>query len=231
MELTPRLQVIADQVSQGARLADVGTDHGYLPVWLLLSGRIDHAIASDLREGPLNRARETAQRSGVAGQISFRLCNGLSHISQKEVDTVAIAGMGGETIAAILAAAQWTRNGTLLLLQPMTGFVELRQWLQNNSYCILNERLACEGKRLYSILVVKGGEMPQLTPAELWAGRQNGDPLRREYLALMRGKAEKALRGHQAARTSDQTEITNLEAVLSGLRQMEKELKQHDYGG
>lgn len=224
MELTPRLQAIADQVPQGSRLADVGTDHGFLPVWLLNSGRIDSAIAADLREGPLNRARETAQRFGIAAQISFRRCDGLSAICPEEVDTVAIAGMGGETIISILKAAPWTKEGTLLLLQPMTGFAELRRWLQGNGYQIVGECIAYEGKRLYSILTVRGGEMPLMTPAELWAGRQNSGPLRREYLALMRRKAEKALHGQQAAHAPDQAAIQELECVLSGLIKMEKEL-------
>lgn len=225
MELTPRLQAIADQVPQGACLADVGTDHGYLPVWLLRNRRIDYAVAADLREGPLDRARETARRFGVADQISFRLCNGLSDIHQTEVDTVVAAGMGGETIISILEAAPWTKESTLLLLQPMTGFVELRRWLQDNGYKIVKERIAREGKRLYSILAVEGGEMPSLTPAEQWAGRQIGGPLRREYLALMRGKAEKALRGQQAARRPDQVVIEELSCVLFGLKKMEKELE------
>lgn len=224
MELTPRLQAIAEQVPHGAHIADIGTDHGYLPVWLLREGRIDRAIASDLREGPLNRARETAQRFGVTERISFRLCNGLSAIRPEEVDTVAIAGMGGETIASILEAAPWTKEGTLLLLQPMTGFVELRRWLQENGYKIVMEHISCEGKRLYSIFSVRGGEMPPLSPAEQWAGLQNDGPMRREYLAMMRGKAGKALRGQQAAHTPDQTAITELEAVLFGLTKMEKEL-------
>lgn len=225
MELTPRLRAIADQVPQGARLADIGTDHGYLPVWLLLAGRIDRAIASDLRAGPLERARETTARFGMGERVDFRLCDGLSGICSEEVDTVAIAGMGGETIASILEATPWTKMGTLLLLQPMTGFAELRRWLQGNGYRILKERIACEGKRLYSILSVTGGEMPALTPAEQWAGRQNGDPLRREYLAMIRGKVEKALSGQRAARIPDQAAVEELEAVLSGLKTMEKELE------
>lgn len=225
MELTPRLQAIAEQVPQGSRLADVGTDHGYLPVWLLNGGRIDQAVAADLREGPLNRARETAQRFGVRDRISFRQCDGLSAIRSEEVDTVAIAGMGGETIISILKAAPWTREGTLLLLQPMTCPAELRRWIQENGYQIVRERIAREGKRLYSILTVKGGAMPPLTPAEQWAGRQNRDPLRREFLTLMREKAEKALYGHRAARVPDQAAIQELECVLSGLIKMEKELE------
>lgn len=225
MELTPRLQAIADQIPQGSRVADVGTDHGYLPVWLLLNGRINHAIAADLREGPLNRAKETAQRFGTAERMSFRLCDGLSAISPEEADTVVIAGMGGETIASILRAAPWTKEGVYLLLQPMTGFAELRQWLQNNGYAIIHEHITREGRRLYSIWTVRGGEMCPLSLAELWAGRQSHKPLRREYVALMRGKADKALRGQRAARVPDPAVIAELEAVMLGLSKMEKELE------
>lgn len=224
MELMPRLRAIADQVPQGARFADIGTDHGQLPVWLLLAGRIDRAIATDLRAGPLERARDTAKRFAMEGQIDFHLCDGLSAIRPGEADTVAIAGMGGETIASILEAAPWTKQDTLLLLQPMTGFAELRCWLQHNDYQICSEHIACEGKRLYSIWSVTGGEMPALTPAEQWAGRQNGGPLRREYLAMIRCKAEKALAGQQAARMPDCAAVEELNAVLSGLKTMEKEL-------
>ena len=225
MELTPRLQAIAEQVPQGARFADVGTDHGYLPVWLLRSGRIDSAIAADLREGPLDRARETAGRFGVAERISFRLCDGLSAIRPEEVDTVAIAGMGGETIISILEAAPWTKEGTLLLLQPMTGSAELRLWLQEHGYQITGERIACEGERLYNILTVKGGEMHPLSPAELWAGRQNGGPQRLKYLDQVRNRVEKALRGQQAAQAPDHSKVAGLIRVLSGLTKMEKELE------
>ena len=122
MELTPRLRAIAQQVPQGSVLADVGTDHALLPAWLLLEGRIPSAIASDLREGPLARAKETVEQHGVADRVSLRLCDGLSGIQAGEADVVAIAGMGGETIAAILEQAPWTKENTLLLLQPMTSF-------------------------------------------------------------------------------------------------------------
>ena len=94
LELSPRLQLLADWVSQGARLADVGTDHAYLPVWLTLHGRVTSAIASDLRKGPLERARETGRTYGAEG-IDYRLGDGLAFIRPEEADTIAIAGMGG----------------------------------------------------------------------------------------------------------------------------------------
>ena len=102
LQLQPRLQCLADLVPQGARLADVGTDHGYLPVWLLQHGRMESAIASDINALPLDHARATAAEYGVTACIDFRLCPGLAKIGSEECDTVAIAGMGGETIIGIL---------------------------------------------------------------------------------------------------------------------------------
>ncbi len=225
MELSPRLQAIARQVPQGARLADVGTDHGYLPVWLLMNGYIESAVAADLRAGPLDRARDTARQFQQTGRISFRLCDGLADVREDEVDTIAIAGMGGETIAAILHAAPWTRQDKLLLLQPMTGAPKLRQWLQSNGYSILHETISREGKKLYSIWTVRGGTMPPLSPAEQWAGVNCNDPLRMDYLTMIEGKAEKALRGQQSAQAPDQAAVSYFETVLTGLGEMKKELK------
>lgn len=224
MELTPRLQAIADRVPEGARLVDVGTDHGRLPVWLLLNGRIDRAIAADLRAGPLDRARETARQYGQTERISFRLCDGLSDVRAEETDTVVIAGMGGETIAAILKAAPWAQEDKLLLLQPMTGAPKLREWLQTNGYVILEENIVREGKKLYSIWTVTGGSMPMMAPAELWAGKNRPGPLRKAFLDMMERKAERALQGHRAAQSPDQAAIAQLEAVVNGLREMKKEL-------
>ena len=145
MELSPRLYAIAQQVPQGARLVDVGTDHGYLPVWLLMNNVIERAIAADLREKPLGRSRETAQQYGQSEKISFRLCDGLKDIDANEVDTVVIAGMGGDTIASILEVAPWTRQDKLLILQSMTGAPRLRPWLQSHGYVILSVMLCREG--------------------------------------------------------------------------------------
>lgn len=224
MELTPRLRAIAEQVPQGACLADVGTDHGHLPVWLLLSGQVERAIAADLREGPLDRARQTAREYGQTERISFRLCDGLSGIAPDEVDTVVIAGMGGETIAAILDAAPWTRDHKLLLLQPMTGASKLREWLQGHGYAIWDEVIAREGKKLYSIWNVSGGIMTALSAPELWAGVNRPGPLRAAYLDEMEGKARKALDGHRVAQVRDRDAQARLEEVIAGLREMRKEL-------
>ena len=142
LELTPRLRQIAAWVRQGARLADVGTDHAYLPVWLTLQGRVASAIASDLRRGPLDRAQETGRRYGVGDRITFRLGNGLAAVAPEECDTIVIAGMGGENIAQILAGAPWTADGRhTLLLQPQSRAEALRRFLAEHGYAIAREAL------------------------------------------------------------------------------------------
>ena len=126
--LQPRLRLLAEMTPSGGRLADIGTDHGYLPVWLLQEGRIPSAIASDVGAEPLEHARRTAEEYETQG-LDFRLCDGLSGIEPEETDTVVIAGMGGETIRDILRAAPWAADGHhTLLLQPMTKVELLRGW-------------------------------------------------------------------------------------------------------
>lgn len=228
VELTPRLLALAEQVPQGARFADVGTDHARLPVWLLERGVITGAIATDLREGPLDHARRTAQRHGLTGRISFRLGDGLSPLSPGEVDVCAIAGMGGETIAAILAAAPWTAQGACkLLLQPMTSVSGLRAWLWRNGYAIREERLAGEGRTIYVLLTVAPGPMEPLTPAEEWAGRQREGmeaPLRGEYLSRVCRRCNAALEGlRRSTRPGDEVKVPRWEALVIGLNEMQKE--------
>ena len=135
VRLTPRLQVIADQIAPGARLADIGTDHAHLPIWLIENGRVVSVIASDIREGPLARAEENAARHGCLGRISLRLGAGLDKVCAEECDTVSIAGMGGETIADILTAAPWTAEGKhLLLLQGRCAVFPMQQVQRTSLY-------------------------------------------------------------------------------------------------
>ena len=228
LELTPRLRAAAELVPEGARLADVGTDHGYLPAWLLLRGRIDSAIAADLRPGPLDRARQTAARYGLTEQMDFRLCDGLSAVSPGEADAVVIAGMGGETIAAILSAAPWVREaGCPLILQPMSAQPFLRRWLQANGYAVEREVLAREGETLYTIFLARSGPTPPLTPAEAWAGRQSregADPLRGAYLDKLIHRAERESEGlRRSTRPSDASRLAETEQALDGLRKMKEE--------
>lgn len=224
MELSPRLRMIADQVPKGARFADIGTDHAYLPVWLILQGHIDGAIAADLRPGPLDRARETAEKYDVSHSMDFRLCDGLTGINEDEADVIVIAGMGGGTISHILSAAPWTRSEEkMLILQPMSSQEDLRQWLGQNGYTIENECIAREDKTLYTILVVKGGRGETMTAAELLAGRQNKDPLRGDYLDLLIFKVARALDGQRSAANRNEEAIRHMTHVLDSLKNMKEE--------
>ena len=158
LSLQPRLALLASLVPQGAVLADVGTDHGYIPVCLRQRGVIDRAIASDIGREPLEHARRTAEEYGVGG-IDLRLCAGLDAIAPEECDTVLIAGMGGETIWGILAAAPWTRDGRhTLLLQPQTKIEELRLRLCENGYAVTREHLVRDKGKLYVVMTVTAGE-------------------------------------------------------------------------
>lgn len=225
LELTPRLRMVGDLIPAGARLADVGTDHAYLPAALMLEGKIPFAIAADLRQGPLSRAKETVKEYGLTGKIAFRLCDGLKGIRAEEVDAISIAGMGGETIAMILEAAPWTRtNETALVLQPMSSMPELRSWLGQNGYAILEERLAREGDTIYTALRVAAGEMTPMTAAELYAGKNTNDPLRGVWLDHWISRTGRAVEGMAQAKQVDvQQRRQELEAVLSGLQEMKKE--------
>lgn len=224
MELTPRLRAIADLVPLGSSFADIGTDHAYLPTWLLLNDVIERAIAADLKEGPLERARETAKKYAVEDKMDFRLCDGLTAVREGEASVIAIAGMGGDTIAHILSQAPWTKDPEItLLLQPMTSQHDLRQWLFENGYCIEKERIVREGEKLYIVLCVKAGAMDKPAPAELWAGRQSKDPLRGELLDHVANKVGKALAGQRSASMPNEEIIRQLEQVLCGLNTMKEE--------
>jgi len=161
-KLSPRLQKAADLIPDGAVLWDVGSDHAKLPVWLLCSGRVDRAVVSDIRRGPLAAARRTADYAGVSDKIEFLLCDGLSGGSAASADIITITGMGGETIAQILSDCSWASEpGNRFILQPMSSSEELRAYLYSGQWNITAEHLVAEGKRLYLLLEVEGGGKPE----------------------------------------------------------------------
>lgn len=217
LQLQPRLQLLADMVPEGCRLADVGTDHGYLPVYLLQRGRIRGAVAADIGAEPLAHARRTAEAYGVTG-IDFRLCDGLRDIAPNEVDTVVIAGMGGETIIAILEGAAWTKDGAhTLLLQPMTKAADLRRWLAVNGYSFTEERLVWDKNYLYPVLRVTGGGTPQaLTERQALTGvALDGDPLYREYLTQQADKLRRTAEGLRRSTKPDAQERADAAEALA----------------
>lgn len=233
LQLQPRLQCIAGCVPRGARLADVGTDHGYLPVWLLQQGKIEHAIASDINGAPLSHARRTAEEYGVAEQMDFRLCAGLDAVAPDEADTVVIAGMGGETIITVLSDAPWLKtHDVTLLLQPMTKAELLRRWLVENGFCIASERLVRDKGTIYAVLKVRAGQSAPLSAAEAWCGvGLLHDPLYGEYARDRIRKLEEAAAGMRRSKHADDTLIASMEADAAALRQKVKEWEDADRTG
>ena len=226
LSLQPRLRRLAELVPDGCRLTDVGTDHGYLPVSLLQQGRIASAIASDIGAEPLEHARRTAAACKVEG-LSFRLCPGLAAIAPEETDVIVIAGMGGETILAILQAAPWTKDGRhCLLLQPMTKTADLRRWLVDNGYTFTDEHLVEDKGRIYPILCVCGGVHRPLTQAEALCGvLLDGDPLYADYLDERIGKLQRAVDGLRRSATPENSERADyLSEVCQALREKRETL-------
>lgn len=171
MELDQRLAALAAMTPKGARLADIGTDHAYLPSWLVQQGRIDGAIASDVLPGPCRAAEKTIAAAGLSDKISVRCGDGLATIRLGEVDTIVIAGMGGTTIIAILErGADVLAQTEHLLLQPMGGVATVRRWLYEHGWFLDAETIAVERGRWYEILSARRGEKACPNEALLWLG-------------------------------------------------------------
>lgn len=230
LRLTPRLRLIASLVSPGAVVADVGTDHGYVPVWLLQNGVARLAFATDINRGPLSRARQVAQDYGEQERMSLILCDGLRGVQPHAADTVVIAGMGGETIQGILEAAAWTKENTRLILQPQSKQPELRRWLRESGYRITGEFLVRDTGKIYNVLTAEGGAMPIPSTAALYAGElrlHHDKALLAEYLEMSRGKLmELADKLGQSARDDDKRRRDEYLEAAGGMSEMLKEMEE-----
>ena len=152
MNLSPRLKLISDTV-KGRSVADIGTDHGKLVIELVSCGRVSYAVASDVGEGPVSACEKNVRLAGLADSIHIRLGNGLDTISSGEVETIVIAGMGGELISQIIQrGAAKILPETQLVLQPMTGADVLRIYLSENGYIISDEQAIAEEDKIYTVI-------------------------------------------------------------------------------
>jgi tRNA (adenine22-N1)-methyltransferase len=242
LELTERLKAAAKYIEQGAAVADIGTDHGYIPVYLTQHNIARRIIAADLRKGPLARARASAQEYGVADRIEFVLTNGLDGLQDKGLDTIILSGMGGETIAGILDRAPWVRSGSLrLVLQPQSKLGELSNWLNNNRYAIFDETLVEDDGRIYAVLLAGAGERrtpngdapdggSPLSCAEIYVDRilmEKRDPLLPKYLDLLIEKTTKIVKGMESTRGEVRMdELLHQKRALEGFIRMKEETRQ-----
>ncbi|MGF6124931.1 tRNA (adenine22-N1)-methyltransferase [Pseudomonas frederiksbergensis] len=170
--LSMRLERVAAHVPAGARLADIGSDHGYLPVALMRRGAITAAVAGEVAMTPFHAAERTVRENDLDQQITVRLANGLAAIEPGDgITAISICGMGGETIRDILDSGKAHLNGQeRLILQPNGGEQPLRQWLMENGYRILCEELLRENRFDYEIIVAERAGPVEYTAEELYFG-------------------------------------------------------------
>lgn len=198
--LSPRLSCAAARLPQGVKLADIGCDHGKLPVYAAVYLQPRGVIACDIRQAPLARAALNCRRFGVEEKVSLRLGDGLAPVSPEECTHITICGMGGETIAGILAAAPWTQAGAhALILQPETSAHKLRRFLYETGYAIEDEEAVFDGERVYTILCARGGAQPRgAAMADCFASlalRARRDAAADAYLARVHTSIERRMRG------------------------------------
>lgn len=224
IRLSPRLQMVADFVPSCACAADVGTDHGYLPIWLLQNGVIRSAIAADIHAGPLANARQSTAAYDLEDRFCFVQADGLQFPDAQAADVITIAGMGGETICAILAAAPWLQEGKQLVLQPQSKVSELTDWLWCNGFTIEDAALCHDAGKRYLALRVLGRRAEEAYTVEQLLLRCR-DPLLPEYLTEEIRRQTRARAGMSHAKQAPAAELAALDARLSQLLACLKEVQ------
>lgn len=201
--MTPRLMAVAEMIKKDSVVADIGTDHAYVPVYLVLNNICNSALAMDINKGPLVRADENIKKFSLSDRIKTRLSDGLSELRNCEADTVVIAGMGGILINNIIE-----RNRKRLtsvkhyILQPMTAIEETRKYLYCNGFEIVDEKLAVEDEKIYTVISAISGEMTAESEVDYYVGKcliSNHDKNLPEYLQGKIYEYEKALNSMEKA--------------------------------
>lgn len=224
LPISKRLLCCASMLTKGARVADVGTDHGYLPIYLLQNGLAETVYASDLREKPLQKARENAKLFGVT-DIHFLQSDGLAQYDGSEMDTVICAGMGGDLICQILDAAPWLRaERYTLILQPQSGGQDVRRYLMEHGFGIEQEVLTEDAGFLYSVLRARYGVAMMLTPGQQFLPVhliQDSPYLKKQYKRLL-SSLKQTVSGMERSRTPvDEEKKRYYQTALCQLTELE----------
>ena len=231
LPISKRLLCCASMVQPGSRVADIGTDHGYLGIYLLQSGAARHVIACDLRKDPLENARRNAKLFGVDGEMELRLSDGLERIRPDEVDTVVMAGMGGDLIQRILSQCPWRkREGLQFILQPQSAGNVLRRWLCEDGFEIQREEPVQDGHFLYTVMDIRQGEPAPLTPGTEYASPallKSESPLVGNYLARVENALQETVRGLTNAEKQRPERLAYFGQALLEIQEMRKNYADH----
>ncbi len=172
MNLSKRLTAVASLITQGNSIADIGTDHGYIPIYMALNGLTDKALAMDVNEGPLKRAEDNIRRYNVGDIVSTRLSDGLAGLKEGEADSIIIAGMGGLLTIKILSShMSVARSAKELILSPHSDVNLVRRFLADNNFCICDELMVYEEEKFYFVMKAAAGAMTIDSEEEALYGR------------------------------------------------------------
>lgn len=203
IRLTPRLLTAANMVNANRKLADIGTDHAYLPVYLMEQGITHSALACDINPNPLKNAKLTIDKANLSEQIELRLSDGLDNISENEAEEIVIAGMGGLMIADMIERTSWLKNTDKhLILQPMTHAEDVRAALFANGFYIDKEAVCDEGRHVYLILsAYYDGKIREATPLKCTLGqiRSKNSEIAARYVRLLTERLTKKAEAQQQA--------------------------------
>lgn len=232
MELSKRLYAVAGLVTEGASVADVGTDHGYIPIYLVECKIASKALALDIHRGPLERARLHITGHGLKGQIETRLSDGLSEVAPGEVDTMIAAGMGGNLIIRILTEGKTVVDSlSACILQPQSEIESVRRYLAGNGLVITDEDMVEEEGKFYPMMRVIHGIPEPYEDHEYRYGKkllERKHPVLHKFLLREKGIQESIL--EQLAHRTESESARNREIqILKELWLTRRALK--DYGG
>ncbi|MBQ3181522.1 MAG: SAM-dependent methyltransferase [Clostridia bacterium] len=226
--MTPRLLAVAQMVKNSDCVADIGTDHAYVPVYLVMNNIVNSAIAMDINEGPIMRADENIKRFSLTDKIKTRLCDGLNKLKNNEADTVIIAGMGGVLINRIIDEDKDRLTSVKnYILQPMTAIDEVRMYLAKNGFKIIDERLAKEDEKIYTIISATRGNMDITDEIYYHVGEcliKNKDAILLEYLDGKIYEYEKAISSMKNTKNEEtQKKSLHFEYLLSEFKRLKGE--------
>lgn len=231
MQLSNRLLNIADMVTPDNRLVDVGTDHGYVPIYLLQKGVINEALAMDINKGPLEHANKHILEAGLENNVKTRLSDGLKEYNKGEGDTILIAGMGGALVVKILSQSIDKLEGIKeLVLSPQSEIFLVREFLQKANFKIVDEKMVYDDEKYYTIIkAVPGEDGNTYAEWEMNYGYkmlEKKDEVLKEFLEREYKNYKKILDSLNK-QTSD-TVIIRRQEIVNKLKGIEKALKMYD---
>ncbi|HHV98559.1 MAG TPA: SAM-dependent methyltransferase [Clostridiaceae bacterium] len=205
MILRGRLKLVADMVPVCRTVCDVGTDHAYIPIYLIRQGICKTAIATDVNPGPIEKANINIRQYEMTDYIDTRIGDGLQPLKEQETEIIVIAGMGGQLICSILSEGiEKARNAKRLVIQPMGAVEDVRRWLYDNGFEITDEGLVMERNKIYNVISASWtGQQTNYDIIDLYVGRrliEKNDPLLKTYIKRELNKIDTAINGLRKSR-------------------------------